>query len=47
MKKVYFILTAFALTISCPVKAQLINMNPDPNGPVWITVHGSGSAHKH
>lgn len=37
MKNLCFIFIAFALVIGISVNAQLINMNPDPNGSPWWT----------
>lgn len=37
MRKLYIIFTFLSLVIDISVNAQLINMNPDPNGPVWIS----------
>lgn len=37
MKKFYFILTAFVVTMGNSANAQLVNMSPDPNGPVWAS----------
>jgi hypothetical protein len=34
-KQTYFLLYLVLITLN--LKAQLININPDPNGPVWIT----------
>lgn len=37
MKTFKGILSLLAFVLCTTANAQLINMNPDPNGPVWIT----------